>query len=220
MLDNTSHVVPRKFSGLLQVHEENNSYVLVCLAPELYDFVKPVFLTCESELNSCLSDFAISSLPKYGAKVVRIDDIDVQILEKWNFIRDWIRPGSGSLKPFLKEMLVAHIDPVLIPAGFKRKANIYKYKNVKLGCVHNIEFSINRGGCEYLLLPYRIFIGVHDDVLTADGKTVEKSTYIKGPSQQFHFFDKETATETFLKIAAMLKSMFSLLCNSGISPRT
>lgn len=57
------------------------------LSSGFYNCVKPCFIKGEDQLQSCLEDFKVAALPRYGAKVVNVSDVDISIFGRLDFAR-------------------------------------------------------------------------------------------------------------------------------------
>lgn len=203
--DNT-RVLPSSFSGILDVRSVDDLYDLTFLSSGFYNCVKPCFIKGEDQLQSCLEDFKVAALPRYGAKVVNVSDVDISILQRWNILRDWIAPDAKSLKEFLLEQFEAYLDPVLKPEGFSRRNKQFNYKKKHGQCEDFINIYRTRDAASHFIpVLNHINLDVHAWITPLSEENPKEHIYNQSLSKAFFFFDKQTAYSEFRKIAEMFK---------------
>ena len=201
-----TRVLPSSFSGLLDVRSVDDLYDLTFLSPGFYNCVKPCFIKGEDQLQSCLEDFKIAALPRYGAKVVNVSDVDISILHRWNILRDWIGPDAISLKAFLLQQFETYLDPVLKPESFSRGSKQLNYKKKHGKCQDFINVYRNRNASSHFIpILCQIELDVHALITPLSEENPKEHIYNQSLSKAFPFFDKETAHSEFRKIAEMFK---------------
>lgn len=203
-------LLPDKITGLLEFppSDGDSTVAMVILLPQFSVYVKPIFLDGESAVSECLKDFG-ATMPKYGARVSRIDDVDRHYLSKWGFIRDWLKTDAQSLKKLVNEQIRSLIDPAMANAGFKRKGSKFEYVFRDDKTIHHLEIRLSKLNEYHLPVLGNLTTNMYDELVGLDATTNE--FVVRFYETRFAFYDKKTLVEAVMKLKALLEFQVSQL---------
>lgn len=203
-------LLPNKVSGLLefQPSDGDSKVAMVILQPEFSLYVKPIILDSKLAVSECLKDFGVT-MPKYGACVTNIDDVDRYYLSKWGFIRDWVKPDARSLKKTVNEQISNLIDPLLENSGFKRKGSKFEYVFQVDKTIHHLTIRLLKINEYHVPVLGNLTTNIYDELLASD--TTTNKLIARFHETSFAFYDRKTLVEAVIKLGALLELQVSQL---------